>query len=78
MFFIANLCWEIYLAQLYIVLPHSEWINSHIVFPLNIPFTFVLILLVAYLIKLLSLFIVQLMNKNNFDWKSILSVEMKW
>jgi len=65
--FVSSLCWEIYLAQLWIVLRYEELINL-VAFPLNIVVCFLLIILCAYVIKALSRFIIQLFNKDSFDW----------
>lgn len=65
--FVSSLCWEIYLAQIWIVLKYKEQINQ-IIFPLNIVVCVLLIIICAYVIKVMSRFIVQLFNNNSFNW----------
>jgi len=69
--FISTLCWEIYLAQIYIILPNAEVYNRILPFPSNIIIAFLSIIAAAYLIKILSKLLIQLFIRGNFDWRFI-------
>lgn len=69
--FISSHCWEIYLAQFFYVFTYHNKFDRVFTFPLNIPMTFLAIFATAYCIKLISRLIVQLFNKEDFNWKEI-------
>lgn len=66
--FVSSLCWEIYLAQLFIVLPYPGLLTKALPLPFNLICTLILIIITAYVIKVFSRFIVQLFSRNAFDW----------
>lgn len=70
--FISTHCWEIYLAQLFHVFTYENHFEKVFPFPLNIPMTFLAIFATAYVIKVLSQLIIQLFNKEDFDWMKII------
>lgn len=72
--FISSLCWEIYLAQLFIVLPYPGLFTRNLPLPINIFATFALILVVAYVIKVLSRFIIQIFSRDKFDWTYMVQI----
>ena len=70
--FVSSHCWEIYLAQFFYVFTYHNKFDRVFPFPLNIPMTFLAIFATAYIIKLVSRFIIQLFNKEDFNWKQII------
>lgn len=70
--FLSSHCWEIYLAQLFFCFTYDNQFDKVFPFPLNIPMTFLAIFATGYIIKVGSRFIVQLFNKDDFDWKKII------
>lgn len=66
---IGGLCLEIYLVQSEIF---TDKYNS--IFPFNIPFIFLIILLAAYILRCGSRIFLQIFKEENFNWKAILKI----
>lgn len=66
---IGGLCLEIYLVQYNL---YTDKFND--LFPLNILIMFLIILLVAYLLRCLSRFWKQTFSEANYDWKNIIKL----
>jgi peptidoglycan/LPS O-acetylase OafA/YrhL len=66
---IGSLCLEIYVVQYVII--SDRW---NTLFPLNIPITFCLIVLLAYILRILINFFFQTLNNEPYDWKKIMKV----
>ena len=66
-YIIGNLCLECYLIQFFII--SDIW--NHI-FPLNIPLTILVILVISYAIHIFAEIIRQVFNSDPFRWKNIL------
>lgn len=64
---ISGLCLESYIVQYSLFTDKLNYL-----FPLNILITIIAILIMAYLIRLIGRFFVQVFNPENFDWKSII------
>lgn len=75
--FVSSLCWEIYLAQLFIVLPYPGLFTKTFPLPFNLICTLLLIVITAYVIKVLSRFIIQLFSRDAFDWPYMLKTWIK-
>ena len=65
--FIGGLCLEIYVVQ------HALFTTrmNHL-FPLNLIIMFVIILLVAYILRCAARLFLQTFSKENYNWKEIL------
>ena len=70
-FFISSLCFEIYLSQHYLFPIGKSLIR---LFPLNIIICFVLIVGVAYIVKVLGNFISQTFKSDNYEWKKMVKI----
>lgn len=70
-FFISSLCFEIYLCQPYLFPIGKNLIR---LFPLNIIICFVLIVGVAYVVKVISNFISQTFKSENYEWKKMVVI----
>ena len=67
--FVGGLCLEIYMVQFYLF---TDKLNN--IFPLNIILIFVLIVVVAYLVRCLARFISQTFKDAPYDWKKMVSL----
>lgn len=66
---IAGLCLESYLIQEYCFT--SAW-NS--IFPLNVLFIYVIILLVSYIVRCIARLFSQIFREKEFEWKAIIKI----
>lgn len=64
--FLGGLCLEIYIVQIPII---TDRYNSF--FPLNIPIVFVCIVVMAYLLRCCSRFLLQTFQDGDYNWKNI-------
>jgi hypothetical protein len=69
-FFIASLCLEIYLVQ-YVLLTDK----MNYLFPLNLFIMFLIVVVVAYILKVLSRVFAQTFKESNYDWKQVFNIE---
>ena len=67
--FIGGLCLEIYLVQSELF---TDKMNS--IFPLNIIIMFVIIILVAYILRCVARFFSQTFKDGDYDWKAIIKL----
>ena len=67
--FIGGLCLEIYLVQYHFI---NDKMNN--IFPLNIFITFLIIIIVAYLVRCVSRFISQTFKDSPYEWKKIVEL----
>lgn len=68
MLFVGGLCLEMYLSYGFIRTTMFNW-----AFPLNVPLDFVLALAFAYFIRCLARTFQQTFQKEDYDWKAVLS-----
>ena len=66
--FVGGLCLEIYMVQHFLL---TDKMNS--LFPLNIVFMFLIILIVAYLTRCLARFIAQTFNDTPYQWRKVVN-----
>ena len=66
-YIISQLCLDVYLIQKYIFTDSLNWL-----FPLNVPIIMLLVLLTAYLVKMLAEFISQTFKTEPFEWGKLL------
>lgn len=64
--FVGSLCLESYLIQKFII---TDKMNAF--FPFNIPVIMLLVILIAYIVRVLGELIRQSFNKDPYDWKGI-------
>lgn len=69
--FIASLCLEAYLVQSVII--HNKSLSEFLkpIFPLNLLITFIIVIVVAYLVRCLGRMISQVFEKEDMDWKAV-------
>lgn len=67
LFIIGGLCLESYMIQKYII---TDTLNN--IFPLNIPVIVLLVMIAAYILRIISSIISQLFDSKDFNWKSLL------
>lgn len=69
--FIASLCLEAYIVQSIII--HNKSLSEFLmpIFPLNLLATFIIIIVVAYLIRCLGRLLSQIFEKEDLNWKAI-------
>lgn len=67
--FIGGLCLEIYVVQRFLF---TDKMNS--LFPLNIVFMYVIIIIVAYFVRCFARFISQTFNDGSYEWRKIVQL----
>lgn len=63
---ISGLCLEIYLVQTSLFTP-----KMNVIFPFNIPIMFIIIVIVAYIVRCVSKVFLQTFRNESYDWKAI-------
>lgn len=71
--FVGGLCLEIYLVQF--ALMHLDWVQEYLVplFPVNLLFFFLLVLLTAYMLRCLARIWLQTFKDGEYDWRGVVS-----
>lgn len=64
--FIGGLCLEIYIVQIYLLK-----LNLNIIFPINIFIMFILIIVIAYILRCFARVLSQTFKENDYDWRTI-------
>lgn len=67
--FVSGLCLEIYIVQAIVIRFMEGRLSS--IFPLNLPLTFLLIVVSAFFVRCFGRIISQLFEKDDFDWKAV-------